>query len=218
VPRRANSWRQLGRRREHRRGAGHSGAAVAVAASGGSPQRLTKLARGAGHPPLAAGAPRRQGRAFHGGGKPGRHGGCQHPGRGLTDRRGQGLAARGYYGRYLPGGYLVYVNQGVLYGEPFDAGKLEARGAPEPLLEDVPAMRIGGEGSSIFRRSRPEPGARLPGGAENVQRWPIVWTGQFREDAAPAGRAGHLFQPAVFARRQAARARPDLRRQRHFRL
>jgi len=43
----------------------------------------------------------------------------------------------GYFGRYLPGGHLVYVRQGTLYGEPFDLGRLETHGAPVVLVEDI---------------------------------------------------------------------------------
>ena len=41
----------------------------------------------------------------------------------------------GYFGRYLPGGYLVYFRRGTLYGVRFDLGRLETHGAPAPLLE-----------------------------------------------------------------------------------
>ena len=43
----------------------------------------------------------------------------------------------GYFGRYLAGGYLVYIHQGTLFGVPFDLDRLEVRGTPTPLLEDV---------------------------------------------------------------------------------
>jgi hypothetical protein len=36
-------------------------------------------------------------------------------------------------------GHWVYVHDGVLFGVPFDPDKLEARGTPSPLLEDVAA-------------------------------------------------------------------------------
>ena len=45
----------------------------------------------------------------------------------------------GYYGRYLPSGHLVYVHQGQLFGVRFDPVRLEARGAPVPVLADVAA-------------------------------------------------------------------------------
>ena len=56
----------------------------------------------------------------------------------------------GYSGRYLPGGYLVYVRQGVLFGVPFDPGPLEVRGVPTPLVEDVAANPLSGGGQFDF--------------------------------------------------------------------
>jgi serine/threonine-protein kinase len=44
-----------------------------------------------------------------------------------------------YFGRYLPGGYLVYIHQGTLFGVRFDLGSLEVSGTPTPLLDDVAA-------------------------------------------------------------------------------
>jgi serine/threonine-protein kinase len=43
----------------------------------------------------------------------------------------------GNFGRYLPGGQLIYFRQGTLYGVRFDLGRLETRGAPVPLVEDI---------------------------------------------------------------------------------
>ena len=45
----------------------------------------------------------------------------------------------GYFGRYLPGGYLVYIHRGTLMGVPFDVNRLEVHGTPTPLIEDVAA-------------------------------------------------------------------------------
>jgi serine/threonine-protein kinase len=45
----------------------------------------------------------------------------------------------GYFGRYLPSGHLVYIHRGTLFGVPFDLARLEVRGTPTPLLEDVAA-------------------------------------------------------------------------------
>ena len=45
------------------------------------------------------------------------------------------------FGRYLAtskeSGYLVYVNKGTVFGVPFDLDRLEVRGTPSPVLEDV---------------------------------------------------------------------------------
>jgi serine/threonine-protein kinase len=58
----------------------------------------------------------------------------------------------GFFGRYLPSGYLVYVRGGSLYGVPFDIDGLEAKGPPATLLEDVAASSYGG-GQLDFSRN-----------------------------------------------------------------
>jgi Tol biopolymer transport system component/predicted Ser/Thr protein kinase len=76
-----------------------------------------------------------------------------------------------YFGRYLPSGHLVYVHQGVLFGVAFDPGRLELRGTPAPLLEDVASnASTGGK----FDFSRTGTLIYLPGKAA-VQAWPVVW-------------------------------------------
>ncbi len=47
------------------------------------------------------------------------------------------LVRGGTFGRYLPSGHLVYVNGGTLFAVPFDLDRLEARGTPVPVLEEV---------------------------------------------------------------------------------
>ena len=47
------------------------------------------------------------------------------------------LLRGGTYGRYLPNGHLVYLNQGTVFAVPFDIGKLEVRGTHTPVLENV---------------------------------------------------------------------------------
>jgi serine/threonine-protein kinase len=60
------------------------------------------------------------------------------------------LQRGGYYGRYLPGGYLAYVRQGVLFGVRFDPARLEVLGTPVPLVDDVAANPITGGGQFDF--------------------------------------------------------------------
>jgi serine/threonine-protein kinase len=59
----------------------------------------------------------------------------------------------GYFGRYLRGGYLVYLHQGTLFGAPFDLDRLEVRGAPAALLEDVGGSPTTGGGQLDFSRN-----------------------------------------------------------------
>jgi serine/threonine-protein kinase len=45
----------------------------------------------------------------------------------------------GYYGRYLPSGHLIYVQQGTLFAVPFDLAKLETVGRAVPALDNFVA-------------------------------------------------------------------------------
>jgi hypothetical protein len=60
------------------------------------------------------------------------------------------LVRGGFCGRYFPSGHLVYVRQGVLYGVGFDARRLEVRGAPVPLVDDMAADPTTGNGRFDF--------------------------------------------------------------------
>jgi Tol biopolymer transport system component len=82
----------------------------------------------------------------------------------------------GYFGRYLAtsnrAGQLVYVHEGTLLGVPFDLDRLEVRGAPSPLLQDVagdPSF-AGGQ----FDVSRNGTFVYL-GGKSLAAGWPLVW-------------------------------------------
>jgi Dipeptidyl peptidase IV (DPP IV) N-terminal region len=82
------------------------------------------------------------------------------------------LVHGGYYGRYLPSGHLVYVHQGVLFGVGFDPGRLEVRGAPTPLVEDVAASPVSGGGQFDFSRM----GTFLYlAGKGSAQSWQVAW-------------------------------------------
>jgi eukaryotic-like serine/threonine-protein kinase len=68
------------------------------------------------------------------------------------------LIPSGYAPRYVPTsdrtGHLVYVKSGTLYGVAFDPQRLEVRGMPAPLVDDVgdPALITGG-GQFTFSNS-----------------------------------------------------------------
>lgn len=55
----------------------------------------------------------------------------------LTDGRRHVLVKGGTFGRYIPPGYLIFVNQGALYAIRFDVRRLETRGAAVPIIDDV---------------------------------------------------------------------------------
>jgi dipeptidyl aminopeptidase/acylaminoacyl peptidase/predicted Ser/Thr protein kinase len=45
--------------------------------------------------------------------------------------------ARGYFARYLRSGHLVFVRQNTLFAARFDLGRLELRGTPQPILDEI---------------------------------------------------------------------------------
>ncbi len=47
------------------------------------------------------------------------------------------LVRAGYYGRYLPSGHLLYVQQGTLFAARFDVDRLEMIGSAVPIIENV---------------------------------------------------------------------------------
>ncbi len=82
----------------------------------------------------------------------------------------------GYFGRYLPGGHLVYVHQGTLFGVPFDLGRLEERGTPVPLLNDVAANAATGGGQFEFSGAGSGSGTFLySAGKSAAQEWQMDW-------------------------------------------
>jgi len=60
------------------------------------------------------------------------------------------LLRGGYYGRFVPTGHLLYVHRGVLFGVKFDVSRLEVRGSPVPLLDDVASNPSTGGGQFDF--------------------------------------------------------------------
>jgi serine/threonine-protein kinase len=82
----------------------------------------------------------------------------------------------GYYGRYVPTGHLLYVHQGVLYGVKFNPGRLEVRGTPTLLQEDVAANPRTGGGQFDVSGAQSGSGAMVHiSGAAAVQKWAVEW-------------------------------------------
>ena len=71
----------------------------------------------------------------------------------LGDHRRKTLLRGGTYGRYLPSGHLIYVNRGTLFAVPFDLERLEVRGTPTPLQEQVAYSTNYGFAQLDFSRS-----------------------------------------------------------------
>ena len=56
----------------------------------------------------------------------------------------------GYYGRYVPTGHLLYMQQGTLFAVPFDLTRLETIGRAVPVLDGVSANPIAGGAQVAF--------------------------------------------------------------------
>jgi serine/threonine-protein kinase len=88
----------------------------------------------------------------------------------LTDGRRKTLVPGGTSPHYLPAtngsGYLIYTIKETLFAVPFDLDRLEVRGTPVPLLEDVAYQsRSGGSqfqvsrsGTLVYRKAGGSPG------------------------------------------------------------
>jgi serine/threonine-protein kinase len=101
----------------------------------------------------------------------------------------------GYFGRYVPGGYLLFVRRGTLYGARFDLEHLQVRGTPVPLLEDLAGNAGTGAGQFDFAAD----GTFVYGDASSGPL-PILWLEQ-------SGRTEPLLQtPGNY---QAPRFSPD---------
>ena len=68
----------------------------------------------------------------------------------LKTRQRKVLVRGGYFGRFLPGGYLTYERGGKLYALRFNVDRLETSGAPVVLLEDVAGSQSSGAGQLGF--------------------------------------------------------------------
>jgi serine/threonine-protein kinase len=91
----------------------------------------------------------------------------------LSLRTGQWKVVQrgGYFGRYLPSGHLVYMHQGTLFAVPFDVDRLEVRGTPAPVLEDMAGTASIGNGRFDFARN----GTFVYLSGKSAQAWPVVW-------------------------------------------
>src|SRR5262245_53309889 len=101
---------------------------------------------------------------------------------------------RGLYGRYLPSGHLVYVQDGTLFAAPFDLDRLETSGPSVPVLEGVASNASGGSagaaqmsvsnngtlaylaGTSITRSGLPLSWLDRAGKVSTLRATPAVWT------------------------------------------
>ena len=91
----------------------------------------------------------------------------------LSLKTGQWKAVQrgGYFGRYSPTGHLVYVHRSTLFVVGFDLDRLEVRGMPAPLLEDVAGNTTTGGGQYDVARN----GTFVYLSGKSAGIWPLVW-------------------------------------------
>jgi len=101
----------------------------------------------------------------------------------------------GYFGRYLPGGYLVYIHHRTLFGVRFDLDRLEVRGTPVPLLADVSGNSATAGGQLDFSRD----GTLVYLSGKATGTWTMEWLDSAGRTqpllAAPAAYYNPRFSP-----------------------
>ena len=132
----------------------------------------------------------------------------------LADRHRKIVARGGATPRYLGtsngAGHLIYVNREVLFAIPFDLDKLETRGTPVPILDDVAyesttrtgQFNFSRTGTLVYRRTSRRRAHKVDGAMGRCNR----------QERAAAGQAWRLSESKPFTRWQAGSA--DSRRER----
>jgi Tol biopolymer transport system component/predicted Ser/Thr protein kinase len=96
----------------------------------------------------------------------------------------------GTYGRYVPSGHIVYIENETLFALPFDVKRLEPTGSPVPVVEGVSASL--GEGGAQYSFSRTGMLAYLGGGV-GAPKYPALWVGR------DGGTSPLLSEPGTYA-------------------
>jgi serine/threonine-protein kinase len=100
----------------------------------------------------------------------------------------------GTYGRYVPSGHLVYVNQATLFAVPFDLEALEVEGAPAPIVQDVSWDAT--DGGAQFSFSDTGTLAYVKGG-NAIPEYPVVWVDREGRIAQLWGQPGSYANPRL---------------------
>jgi serine/threonine-protein kinase len=78
----------------------------------------------------------------------------------------------GHYGRYVPTGHVLFVQDATLFALPFDPGSLETKGSQMPVLEGIEAQP--GEAGAQYDVSPSGILTYVPGSA-TLQSFPVTW-------------------------------------------
>jgi serine/threonine-protein kinase len=80
----------------------------------------------------------------------------------------------GFYGRYLPSGHVVYVQNGTLFAAPFDLDRLETSGPSVPVLEGV-ASNAAGASAGAAQMSVSSNGTLAYLAGASINGFPVSW-------------------------------------------
>jgi len=104
--------------------------------------------------------------------------------------------------QYVPTGHLVFARKGALMAAPFDPDRLEVRGAPVPILENIMQAHYGTNAglnlaSAQYSISRSGSLAFVPGGVYPDKERTLVWV-DFKGAAQPLNiRKGTYYAPRL---------------------
>jgi serine/threonine-protein kinase len=176
-----------------------SGGLSRIPAAGGTPQPVTKLAAGEVTHRWPQILPGGQTVLFTASASITQYDGASIQSVSLKTGEVKTLVRGGSFGRYL-NGQLIYLQQGALFGVPFDLKKLELRGTPAPLLDDVAGDPNTGSGQFAFSQN----GTFVyRSGKAAAAGFPVVWMDS-------SGKTQPLVaKPAVY---MTPRVSPDSRR------
>jgi serine/threonine-protein kinase len=100
----------------------------------------------------------------------------------------------GCYGRYVPSGHLVYLNQSTLFAVPFDLATLTTTGSPAPIIEGLATSPSDGGGQYSFSAT----GRLAYVTAENiVSEYPVVWVSRKGETTSLLSERGTYGNPRL---------------------
>jgi serine/threonine-protein kinase len=102
----------------------------------------------------------------------------------------------GYAPHYLPGGYLVFVHQGTLFGMRFDPGKLEVRSQPVPIVGGI--VSAFGSAGSQMSFSNSGMAAYMAGNVNTSELFDVEWLNS-RGKSSPLASAPKTYWALAFS-------------------
>ena len=133
----------------------------------------------------------------------------------LASRERRVIWSGGTDARYVPTGHLIYAREDVLYAVPFDLDRLEATGAPVPVVEGVrrPVGLASASGHAAYAISTKGTLVYAPGIAAATESGEVAWIGleggQETLDLPPGNYAHPRLSPdgrwLAFERREGGR-------------